>query len=272
MFCAVNITLNTEGIRQNILDRAIYIRQIISKELKNKFICLKIDNTIRHNRNVFGINVQFIKNFKIIIYTLAIIEIESSTSEYLQNVKLSTLEKYNFQPWQIFSITSDNGAIILKTVSLLKLIEIDYVSENDSEDNSICIDCELQIDKNEYNSDTKMYEEDDDAVKQTLDLASDNSNVMRNIEGGSSILTGMRCAAHTLQLSVLEVLKTRSICQILNKTRSITKHLRKPTMQTALKIFNVKKPNIDCITRWGSSHDMVNNFLKCQQFCEVIAL
>lgn len=94
---------------------------------------------------------------------------------------------------------------------------------------------------------------------------------MRNIKGESSILTGMRCAAHTLQLSILDVIKTRYICQVLNKTRSIFKHLRKPNMQSTLKNFNVKKPCIDCVTRWGTTYDMINSFLKCQQFCEAIA-
>jgi len=55
---------------------------------------------------------------------------------YLKEVILNVLKKYNIEPDQIYTITSDNGANMLKAVSLIeKDISELQQPDNESENN-----------------------------------------------------------------------------------------------------------------------------------------
>lgn len=61
---------------------------------------------------------------------------------YLKEVILNVLKKYNIEPDQIYTITSDNGANMLKAVSLIEkdiseLQQSDNESENNGEINEL---------------------------------------------------------------------------------------------------------------------------------------
>ncbi|XP_050529688.1 uncharacterized protein LOC126899142 [Daktulosphaira vitifoliae] len=282
LFKAINFIPNAEMIRENLIARAIYIRQLISNEIKDNFFCLKIDSATRHDRNILGINVQYIKNSKIVIRTLAITEIDSSKSVDLKNIVLNVLERYNLKTEKIFSITTDNGANMLKTVTLLKYMECDveinnqFLIDNESieKDHDDVVVEEEEEEDDEYEEEEENGSEnsvEDDDYNDVLNIVNDDLNIIDYIIGGTNILSGMRCAAHTLQLSILDVLKNNCILKILSKARSIVKILRRPNMQTSLKNLKTKKPPIDCFTRWGSTFNMIEGLLQCQHFCELMA-
>lgn len=79
-------------------------------------------------------------------------------------------------------------------------------------------------------------------------------------------LTGIRCAAHTVQLSVHDVLKKESLSKFLKKTRQLVKTLRAQPCVNSFKLDKTKKlPFLDGETRWGSSYLMVDCLYQQQE-------
>lgn len=130
-----------ESLKMNIINRhniMEYItnifetdKQKLKRDICKQMISLKIDAATRLNRSMLGINVQFVKNEKIIIKTLAMTEMTvSHTSQNLKEEILKSLENYNIKLEQVYSITSDNGRNMIKAVHLL----------NDNEENENSLD------------------------------------------------------------------------------------------------------------------------------------
>ncbi|XP_071579126.1 zinc finger BED domain-containing protein 4-like [Temnothorax nylanderi] len=89
----------------------------------------------------------------------------------------------------------------------------------------------------------------------------------------SSASTGIRCAAHTLQLAVDDALKrTKTASQLISKARNLAKKLRTQTFIYLIKKQNFKKPTIDCPTRWCSTIDMLENLLLLKDYCEELSV
>lgn len=59
-----------------------------------------------------------------------------------------------------------------------------------------------------------------------------------------TLLQGVRCAAHTLQLAILDALDEPGIT-IISKTRVVCKVLRSQTFMAAIRLAGQKKPIID---------------------------
>lgn len=57
---SLNLTMNSNKVLTYIDNAAIEIKNYIKKEIKNKFICLKIDSATKFGRNILGINLQYL--------------------------------------------------------------------------------------------------------------------------------------------------------------------------------------------------------------------
>lgn len=188
---------------------------------------------------------------------------------------LKTLEIYSLNPEFIYSITTDNGANMLKTVSLIREMNKDYDNNKEmSENEQNFEDNQAHIDEENSNNVSECSDEDNNAIneqenennQETLpSVINDLGAAVNTLE----VLRGMRCAAHTLQLSILDVFKIESIKLTINKSRRLVKTLRLPKNLEALKNMDLKRPVIDCVTRWGSTYDMLESLLRRQNFCQV---
>ncbi|XP_037932575.1 zinc finger BED domain-containing protein 4-like [Teleopsis dalmanni] len=111
--------------------------------MKHRLLSLKIDSGTRLSRNIFGISAQFISKNEIRSRILGMVELKgpnASASNILAKEILSTLTKYDIQIGQIVSITSDNGANMIKTTKLLSQY---CTNEDDIEIFQISIDVRL---------------------------------------------------------------------------------------------------------------------------------
>ncbi|KAL4091294.1 hypothetical protein QTP88_026003 [Uroleucon formosanum] len=256
IFRSFGFTMNADVVRDHICNRASLLLKAITDQLKNKFFCIKMDTATRLGRTIHG---------KIIIRNLATAEIYEITSNNLKCVILKILEKYSLSPEFIYSITTDNGANMLKTVSLLREMNRDFEYNEEISENEHGFEGD-QVHIDEENNNNIINEQENDNNPETLPLI---INDLGAAVKTSEVLRGMRFAAHTLQLSILDVFKMKKVKSIINKSRSLVKTLRLQKHLEALKNMNLKRPVIDCVTRWGSTYDMLESLLRCQQFCQV---
>lgn len=91
---------------------------------------------------------------------------------------------------------------------------------------------------------------------------------------GLLTILGVRCAAHTLQLVVDDAFKNaaKGISSLIQKARRLVKKLRTQTFLYMLKKQNLKKPIIDCPTRWSSTVVMLERLLLLKDYCTELAV
>jgi hypothetical protein len=80
-----------------------------------------------------------------------------------------------------------------------------------------------------------------------------------------NMLQGVRCAAHTLQLAILDALAEPGIT-VIAKARAVCKTLRSQTFMAAIRLAGQKKPIIDCLTRWCSTCLMLERLIELREF------
>ncbi|CAI6365865.1 unnamed protein product [Macrosiphum euphorbiae] len=87
-------------------------------------VSLKVDGVSRHNKSFLGVKVQYMHKdtLTLKIKTLSIFElVERRSSKYLKDTLLDVISKYGLTKYQIYSITSDNAANMLKMTDLMKI-------------------------------------------------------------------------------------------------------------------------------------------------------
>lgn len=96
--------INHEKIKLQIHKRASEIINTISSELNNTLVSIKVDAATRCDRSFLGIIAQYIKDCKILIRTLDVIELKQAhSSNNLKNVILDVLKKFKIE-LEIFTV------------------------------------------------------------------------------------------------------------------------------------------------------------------------
>lgn len=190
--------------------------------------CLKIDSATRHGRSVLGINVQFIdKNNSIQIRTLGMVQlIERHTSQYLKTEIEKLLKDYDCKLIQVLCCTIDNGANMVKCVNLLQVAQ---ETDNETEVNDAAIDVE-------------------------------------NSMQGVGILICVRCASHTLQLAVNDVLKVEKTATYIKSIREKIKKAKSTTYKQIFELSKINIPPLDIVTRWNSTFLMIKSISDNKEF------
>ena len=123
---------------------------------------------------------------------------EWHTGEHIKKLVLECISSYGITASQIYCLTTDNDSNMLKSVQLLMGVDED-------EDN-------VYIDLDEADPDNKDEEEEEHFIGQLSESIRD-------------IMRGFRCAVHTLQLSVLDALKYKSVDRWISKAHAAMKTL-----------------------------------------------
>lgn len=247
--------LNAHKVRDVIAEKAISVINEIKAEIKGRVVSLKIDAATCMSRSFLGINMQFIKNNKIQIRTLGVVELfQTHTAEYLKETIVYVCAKFEISMNQIFTVTVDNAANMLKTMRILN------ENENDINDDEI----QDNIDDNIIGSEIA------DVLLTNNEIINLNSEEENNNESLSpSVFTTrtLRCAAHTLQLAMNDLLKGRKVAEIVDRARQVVKKLRTPLIKSALLALYDKNAILDCTTRWHSSVDMLERLVQLKDYC-----
>lgn len=233
--------INTENIRTRVALLADEMREEIRQQVKGRLISLKVDCVTCMDRSMLGVNLQFVSDGKIVLRTLAIKELkEGHTASYLQSILLEVLAAYNVELCQVYSITTDNGTNLVKSVKSLMEDQQQQSGSDDEGEVTGDQNAELQLTSDDPFDDTGPW---------------------------PGVLRGVRCAAHTLQLAVDDAMKKSSVKATVAKAREVCKKLRCPNVMMMIKKLNLRKPILNCPTRWHSTHDMLERLLELQGFC-----
>ncbi|XP_064462638.1 uncharacterized protein LOC135373352 [Ornithodoros turicata] len=237
------LRINAEMIKNCVTQEASDARKVLAHKLQDRLISLKIDCANRLDRAVLGVNVQYIEDGKLVLQTLAMRELfERHTGKYLKSEVLDVLSMYGVRAEQVYSITTDNGANMIKAVELLREEELEETALLANDD-----------------------EEEDSA--QTGDYLSELEQA-GSANSDEPLVQGVRCAAHTLQLAVHDALKNEEAQETVGKCRALTKLLRTQTMMSLIRKLQLKKPVIDTPTRWMSTSRMIRRLLELREFCD----
>lgn len=282
-------------VKEELKQVAHKIREKISAEVKDRAISLLVDIVTKRSRAFFGISIQYIIDNTVKVHSIGAIELEEShTGLYLANIIVERLKELNIQLKQIITISTDNGANVLKmirdveshlqtemkepttpskisqNVNSVPRNIIDFASEEATEkeieailaEEELTDDEALDIIFNEANADN---DEPSDAELQA------NENLLVAVKSklasdyGLDVVwdvTGVNCAEHTLQLGINDAIKATGTenRNLINLCRRVVKFLRLATTMHELKKENInyKRPRIDVVTRWGSLYVMVN--------------
>lgn len=243
------LNLNRDNIKSYIDKRANEILQRIRGETKGKLVNLMTDIASRHNRSVLGINIKYDVNGKKVVRTIGMHTLRfASTAVNLRDLITNTLaETTGLTLENIFSVTTDNGANLLKAVALL---DEDYQKEYNVPSASLC--------ENEYESNS---DEDIDPEIFDDDYYTDLLNNIRsefNSLAYSNLIMGLSCAAHCLHLVVMKAIgKSETMKLLLYKVRELVKKLRTPTFRNHITGRGLNQPIIDVVTRWNTIYLMV---------------
>lgn len=290
---------NLPEVKKHLNVMAEGVREKIKQEVRGRALSLMMDIGTKNHRAIFGISVQYIANGKLRTRSIGMKELlKSHTANYLAGVVLECLNVYEIDLRQVLTMTTDNGANVLKMVK-----NIDEVLQNET---GSCTNtstppesprksqkqCRLSNDESQMDAeiDNLLFEmdkiKDNAAIQQIFDNVKLNEHeslltAMRKQmvdELGLNVLydiTGVNCSAHTLQLAIKDALKRlgRKYGNIISLCRHVAKLLRLKSHQEMYKTETVngsyKMPRMDVETRWGYTYLMVRLFLRFAKFCNI---
>lgn len=270
-----------------------HIRDKVQIETKCLPLCLMIDIGTCCKRSFLGIRVQFILNGKLGFRSIGMVELrDAHTGIYLAKVIIEQLKVFDINIRQIITITTDNGANVLKMVR-----DIDEHAQKVDEG------CQLlpETPRKNKSSGTQIPQEteltDDDAIDREIEAAlavadevseieafailfneeinneivKDNNDTLLNAiaeelnqQHGVDIVwnvAGVRCEAHTLQLAVGDATNETSVGNrnVMELCTRVAKLLRLASTHRDLEKEGIKykNPRIEMDTRWCYKYLMV---------------
>lgn len=256
------ITLNKNFIelKQYLTHMASEIQKIISDQVKNKMVSLLLDIGSKNRRSVLGIGIQFMQDGR----AIGMVPLNAShTAKYIVQKLMECLKIYGIDITQIIAMVSDNASNMIAAAKQL--------------DNRIRIECENDENIEDFHSHSNDAQILNNITEQQEleTILSDDDNyeqlfeeVIGELSKHTTIVTTIRCGAHSIQLCVRAALKKSNFHQILNLSKYVVKKLHTQKYK-----YEIHEAKIDCIsphpsndTRWDSDLQMVR-FHILNHFC-----
>lgn len=116
-----NVAIDPKTISQLLDTRIQSVRQEIKDIAAKRFIYLKLDIASIKGKNLMLVNIQFLKDFQIKIFTLSVLDLlDDLNAPVLKGQVLTALECYNININQVFSITKDYTVNVSESVRYIE--------------------------------------------------------------------------------------------------------------------------------------------------------
>ncbi|XP_058811656.1 uncharacterized protein LOC131676542 [Topomyia yanbarensis] len=282
---AAGITTNRKNIASLVENSACTARQLISAELKQQpLIAIEVDGASRGSRHFIGINACIVLEGKVIVRNLAIKEtLERQTKEHLKSLIEDVLSDFGVTLSQVYSVTHDNGANMVASVSEMKKslessnIELSslvdgYIEGANDERNDVAdIDVE-QTDEQIETGDVEETEDENDDFINGKDGGNDTVEASQVVDpfdvSMQQILDSVRCSAHTAQLAVLDVIKPYE--KRIVKIQKLVIKLRQREYLKFVRQHDANLPPISNKIRWNSTYLMLKCLQKQKTFFNIL--
>ncbi|CAK9297567.1 unnamed protein product, partial [Gordionus sp. m RMFG-2023] len=220
--------------------------------------------------------------------------VKAHTASNLKEEIENLLKKYNICLSQIYSITVDNGANMIKTVEMIAEEQlITHIDLSEDAFSEYLLQNSDNESSQEYN-DSSQPNNDYNNIEITQENNSDISNIHDNDSSGEYIINNLnqddnihfqhdnqeqinddmenllndlrksfglicvRCCAHTIQLGVNDYIK-KFLKEDLEDIRSILKICKSQKYKSLYSLEKINKPVLDTVTRWNSTYRMLKN-------------
>lgn len=268
-------------VKTHLSETAQKIRSKIKNEVKDRALGLMVDIVSKHHRSILGVSIQYACNGKLRVRSIGMIDLEKRhTGIYLAEKIIERLKIFEIEPIQILTITTDNGANVLKMIRDIENLQETCVNEQKKATNSN-VSRNLFPDFSSVNVENAEIEnillvaDDNITDEEALDILFEDVELERNSTLLSAISTelsdkgvnvlwdisGVNCAAHTLQLAIKDALNkiSKSHSNVINIARTIVKFLRLKTTTSQMDEIGLKYklPRLENDTRWCSLYLMV---------------
>lgn len=281
----INFHTLTE-IKQYLFDSEEKMREIMKKEVADRFVSLMIDIGSKNNVSLLSICTQFIIEERIQIRNIGMVQLHKRhKSSYIKQMIADQLDGFELEKPQVVSLTTDNANNMRATVKLFD-DDIDVDGDEAGAETAELDETAIQerVQTLQINSETqcdfdnirlrdilRQYSNvDDDAVDDTLLSILDDQSVFAEVAESVELdfrkstfnVNGVPCSAHTLQLAVNEALEIPSAEIIISLCRLAAKLLRREIYAYELidaGIF-IKAIRLNCAVRWSSTYRMVRHF------------
>lgn len=112
--------INAENMKVVVKLKAAALREELKKEMKDRYVCAKLDVATRGCTSFLGVNVQYTLEGKLMVRYFKTMPITMSTkAEDLKDMVLETFKVFDLDIRRVFSSTTDNGGNLLKCTRLL---------------------------------------------------------------------------------------------------------------------------------------------------------
>lgn len=279
---------NLREIKSLLKTVAGKVKEKIQMECKGLPLSMMIDACTIRGRGILGVSIQYVLNGMLVVRSIGMIELKDShTAEYLCNVITQRLHEFHIDCRQIITITTDNGANVVKTVKdmdgfLQKVTDEaqsipqtprkdknshseNQISDDDAIEQEIEAALALPDDEvTEEDAYTILFDESDRAIQEKNDMLLSELTAQL-ADNGVDIdwsIVGLQCDTHTLQLAVNDAVKATTLSNqnVLKLCQKVAVYLRVPSTRRILEYAGIacKKPSIKNATRWCSEYLMVN--------------
>lgn len=238
-----------------------------------------VDISTKHHRSILGIQIQFVHNGKLTERSLGMIELnETHNAKNLKRIIFERLSLFGIGESQIATITVDNGANLIAMIKQMNdsyehnnndpqqpqaeynpenrdLDDIDSVSRiesfSDDEIQLMIMEAEAEA-AMEVEQGPEMIENIDDIY---LNDPTEYDNLLAELGNEfvlrTKFINGIRCAEHTLQLGIIDMLKKPCVNLLMNLAKAAAIKLRIASHRNKLieNGIKLKIPHMFCITR-----------------------
>lgn len=251
---------NQKQLKMDLQSAYSYIQSVIKSEVKQKLVSLMVDIRSKRGKSILGAQIQYTINDQIKIRTIGMIRmLRPHTGIYIAELIEKKLGEYGISLDQIYSLTTDNGANMLKAVSV-----IDKNARDVAEAESMEMDDDLLADADELEA--LAYSLDDDingnmnfgadGIESALNLAAE---IVLGANNDIEHTIGLNCGAHTLQLEIVKAINTWDIeTGLLTSCRQIMTKLKSQNIIDILRERKLNLPINDCKPRWWTFFLMVS--------------